>query len=118
MEKDSEVFVAFDAAKKKHAVAIAEGGRTGEVRSALATSPKFIVTVAVAEPADGVAVALRPAASPTRSPLPLPKVITLWLMVPPEVALAAAVPGDVAVAVAEPKAPTRSSLPLPKVMKS
>jgi hypothetical protein len=25
-------FVAFDVAKKKHAVAIAEGGRTGEVR--------------------------------------------------------------------------------------
>lgn len=32
MGKDSEVFVAFDVAKKKHAVAIAEGGRTGEVR--------------------------------------------------------------------------------------
>ncbi len=30
--KDSEVFVAFDVAKKKHAVAIAEGGRTGELR--------------------------------------------------------------------------------------
>ena len=30
--KHSEVFVAFDVAKKKHAVAIAEGGRTGEVR--------------------------------------------------------------------------------------
>ena len=28
MEKHSEVFVAFDVAKKKHAVAIAEGGRT------------------------------------------------------------------------------------------
>jgi transposase len=32
MEKHSEVFVAFDVAKKKHAIAIAEGGRTGEVR--------------------------------------------------------------------------------------
>ena len=32
MEKHSEVFVAFDVAKRKHAVAIAEGGRTGEVR--------------------------------------------------------------------------------------
>ena len=32
MEKHSEVFVAFDVAKKKHAVAIAEGGRQGEVR--------------------------------------------------------------------------------------
>src|ERR1700755_866244 len=32
MEKYIEVFVAFDVAKKKHAVAIAEGGRTGEVR--------------------------------------------------------------------------------------
>ena len=32
MEKHSEVFVAFDVAKRKHAVAIAEGGRQGEVR--------------------------------------------------------------------------------------
>ena len=32
MGKYSEVFVAFDVAKKKHAVAIAEGGRAGEVR--------------------------------------------------------------------------------------
>ena len=32
MGKHSEAFVAFDGAKKKHAVAIAEGGRTGEVR--------------------------------------------------------------------------------------
>ena len=32
MGKYSEVFVAFDVAKKNHAVAIAEGGRTGEVR--------------------------------------------------------------------------------------
>ena len=32
MEKHSEVFVASDVAKKKHAVAIAEGGRQGEVR--------------------------------------------------------------------------------------
>jgi transposase len=32
MEKYSEVFVAFDVAKKRHAVAIAEGGRAGEVR--------------------------------------------------------------------------------------
>ncbi len=32
MGKHSEVFVAFDVAKKKHAVAIAEGGRAGEVR--------------------------------------------------------------------------------------
>jgi transposase len=32
MGKSSEVFVAFDVAKKKHAVEIAEGGRTGEVR--------------------------------------------------------------------------------------
>ena len=32
MGKHSEVFVAFDVAKKKHAVAIAEGSRTGEVR--------------------------------------------------------------------------------------
>jgi len=32
MGEHSEVFVAFDVAKKKHAVAIAEGGRTGEVR--------------------------------------------------------------------------------------
>ena len=32
MGKYIEVFAAFDVAKKKHAVAIAEGGRTGEVR--------------------------------------------------------------------------------------
>jgi hypothetical protein len=32
MGKYIEVFVAFEVAKKKHAVAIAEGGRTGEVR--------------------------------------------------------------------------------------
>ena len=32
MGKYIEVFVTFDVAKKKHAVAIAEGGRTGEVR--------------------------------------------------------------------------------------
>jgi transposase len=32
MEKYSEVFVAFDTAKKKHAVAIADGGRDGEIR--------------------------------------------------------------------------------------
>jgi transposase len=32
MGEYSEVFVAFDVAKKKHAVAIAEGGRQGEVR--------------------------------------------------------------------------------------
>jgi hypothetical protein len=32
MGKHSEVFVALDVTKKTHAVAIAEGGRTGEVR--------------------------------------------------------------------------------------
>ena len=32
MGEYSEAFVAFDVAKRKHAVAIAEGGRTGEVR--------------------------------------------------------------------------------------
>jgi len=32
MGKHSEVFVAFDVAQTKHAVAIAEGGQTGEVR--------------------------------------------------------------------------------------
>jgi len=32
MGKHSEVFVAFDVAKKKHALAIAEDGRSGEVR--------------------------------------------------------------------------------------
>ena len=32
MGEYSEAFVAFDAAKKKHALAFAEGGRTGEVR--------------------------------------------------------------------------------------
>jgi transposase len=32
MGKYSEVYVAFDTAKLKHAVAIAEGGRQGEIR--------------------------------------------------------------------------------------
>ena len=32
MGEYSEFFVAFDVAKRKHAVAIAEGGRRGEVR--------------------------------------------------------------------------------------
>lgn len=32
MGEYSEAFVAFDVTKKKHVVAIAEGGRTGEVR--------------------------------------------------------------------------------------
>jgi hypothetical protein len=32
MGEYSELFVAFDVAKKKHAVAIAEGGRQGEIR--------------------------------------------------------------------------------------
>ena len=32
IERESEVFVAFDVAKKKHAIAIAEGGRTGQGR--------------------------------------------------------------------------------------
>jgi hypothetical protein len=32
MGEYSEVFVAFDVAKKRHAVAVAERGRTGEVR--------------------------------------------------------------------------------------
>ena len=32
MKKYSEAFVGFDSAKKKHAVAIADGGRGGEVR--------------------------------------------------------------------------------------
>jgi transposase len=32
MGEYSELFVVFDVAKKKHAVAIAEGGRRGEIR--------------------------------------------------------------------------------------
>ena len=32
MGEYSEAFVAFDVAKQKHAVAVAEGGRRGEVR--------------------------------------------------------------------------------------
>jgi hypothetical protein len=30
MKKDSEAFVGFDTAKKKHAVAVADGGRDGD----------------------------------------------------------------------------------------
>ena len=32
MGEHSEVYVAFDTAKLKHAVAVAEGGRGGEIR--------------------------------------------------------------------------------------
>jgi len=32
MKEYSEIFVGFDTAKKKHAVAIADGGRRGEIR--------------------------------------------------------------------------------------
>ena len=32
MKKYSELFIAFDTAKKKHAVAVADGGREGEIR--------------------------------------------------------------------------------------
>jgi transposase len=32
MGEHSEVYVAFDTAKLKHAVAVAEGGRSGEIR--------------------------------------------------------------------------------------
>lgn len=32
MGEHSEVYVAFDTAKLKHAMAVAEGGRTGEIR--------------------------------------------------------------------------------------
>jgi hypothetical protein len=39
MGKYSEVFVAFDVAKKKHAVAIAEGGRMGALARPRATPP-------------------------------------------------------------------------------
>src|SRR5438270_893495 len=52
MEKYSEAFVGFDTAKKKHAVAIADGGRDGEVRylgeinSTPATVEKMIVKLA------------------------------------------------------------------------
>ena len=44
MGEDSELFVAFDVAKKKHAVAIAEGGRRGEIRfvGAIDNSPATI----------------------------------------------------------------------------
>ena len=44
MEKYSEVFVAFDTAKKKHAVAVADGGRDGEIRflGAIDSSPATV----------------------------------------------------------------------------
>jgi hypothetical protein len=35
MGEYSEAFVAFDVAKQKHAVAVAEGGRRGEVRGTI-----------------------------------------------------------------------------------
>ena len=44
MDKYSEAFVAFDTSKVKHAVAIAEGGRRGEVRFVgdVASSPATV----------------------------------------------------------------------------
>ena len=54
MKKYSEAFVGFDTAKKKHAVAVADGGRDGEVRylgeidSSPATIEKVIGKLAAA----------------------------------------------------------------------
>jgi transposase len=47
MKKYSEAFVGFDTAKKKHAVAIADGGRKGEVRylGEIDTSPATVEKV-------------------------------------------------------------------------
>ena len=44
MAEDSSVFVGIDAAKAKHAVAVAEPGRQGEVRyvGEVATSPEAV----------------------------------------------------------------------------
>ena len=44
MGEYSEAFVAFDVAKTKHAVAIADGGRSGEVRfvGEIASSPAAV----------------------------------------------------------------------------
>ena len=44
MDDDSTVFVGFDVSKAKHAVAIAEPGRTGEVRyfGEIETSPAAV----------------------------------------------------------------------------
>ena len=44
MREYSEAFVAFDVAKTKHAVAIADGGRSGEVRfvGEIASSPAAV----------------------------------------------------------------------------
>lgn len=41
MGEYSEAFVAFDVAKKKHAIAIAEGDRAGEVR--LSASSRIVL---------------------------------------------------------------------------
>ena len=44
MDEDSTVYVGFDVSKAKHAVAIAEPGRTGEVRyfGEIETSPAAV----------------------------------------------------------------------------
>src|SRR5574341_769574 len=47
MEKYSELFIAFDTAKKKHAVAIADAGRDGEIRflGAIDSAPATVARV-------------------------------------------------------------------------
>ena len=50
MEEYSEAFVAFDVAKKKHAVAIAEGGRGGEVRMRCGVTPATTTPAVVRSP--------------------------------------------------------------------
>lgn len=54
MNRDSEVFVAFDTAKKKHAVAVADGDRHGEVRylGEIDSSPAAIHQIKVTSPND------------------------------------------------------------------
>jgi len=56
MKKYSEAFVGFDTKKKKHAVAIADGGRDGEVRyvGEIDSSPATVEKV-IGKLADGYA---------------------------------------------------------------
>jgi hypothetical protein len=66
MGEYSEAFVAFDVAKRKHAVAIAEGGRRGEVRflGEIENSP---ATVELADRYDRLRVCFAPALIPKRA---------------------------------------------------
>jgi hypothetical protein len=64
MKQYSEAFVGFDTAKKKHAVAIADVGREGEIRYRL--EARIVETLVVEMPVHAVEPRRDPAASAFR----------------------------------------------------